>query len=284
MNELQKKEFELLKIFINVCEQLNLRYYLVCGSALGAVKYGGFIPWDDDIDVGMFREDYETFLREAPKLLPDTVFLQNYKSEKTFPMIYSKLRSSGTTYVESSSKNLAINHGVYLDVFPLDGYPEDAESQEKLERQKTKYKRRLACVYDVKRGLVSHLFCYYNRLCGYHKKTEKIVAALEKCTTRYPTANSQYICNHGNWQGRLEVAPKWHYAEGAQVSFEGLTVRVPKDYDAYLTQKYGDWRADLPPEEQVGHHYYAILDLERPYTDYIERVSKDGRRIWLKSK
>ena len=78
MNELQKTEFEMLKIFINICDQLNLKYFLVCGSALGAVKYGGFIPWDDDMDVGLLREEYDIFCSKAQELLPEGIFLQSY--------------------------------------------------------------------------------------------------------------------------------------------------------------------------------------------------------------
>lgn len=74
MTELQETELELLKQFLLVCEQFKLTYYLVCGSALGAVKYGGFIPWDDDIDVALPRKDYEVFCREAPKMLPEWCF------------------------------------------------------------------------------------------------------------------------------------------------------------------------------------------------------------------
>ena len=79
MNDLQKVEFELLKVFIETCEKLNLNYFLVCGSALGAVRHGGFIPWDDDMDVGMYREDYNKFMELAPALLPEGLFLQNYR-------------------------------------------------------------------------------------------------------------------------------------------------------------------------------------------------------------
>ena len=84
MTELQEIEFGLLQQFLSVCEQLNLTYYLVCGSALGAVKYGGFIPWDDDIDVALPRKDYEIFCREAPRILPEWCFLQNYHSEPQY--------------------------------------------------------------------------------------------------------------------------------------------------------------------------------------------------------
>ena len=73
MTELQQTEFEILKEFVAVCEQLRLCYYLVCGSCLGAVKYNGFIPWDDDIDVAMPREDYRVFCQKAPSMLPESI-------------------------------------------------------------------------------------------------------------------------------------------------------------------------------------------------------------------
>ena len=78
------------------------------------------------------------------------------------------------------------------------------------------------------------------------------------------------ICNHGNWQKSLEYAPKEHYGQGTTAEFEGMTVRIPEQYDEYLTRKYGDWRAELPPEQRVGHHYYTLMDLDTPYTQVMK--------------
>jgi phosphorylcholine metabolism protein LicD len=113
------------------------------------------------------------------------------------------------------------------------------------------------------------VLCGFNRLIGCHKRTGKILARYEELICAYPTEGSAVICNHGNWQGRLEYADRRQYGEGAWAEFEGLRVRVPEQYDAYLTQKYNDWRADLPPEEQVGHHYYSVMDTQKPYTEYL---------------
>lgn len=97
----------------------------------------------------------------------------------------------------------------------------------------------------------------------------------------YSTETSAIWCNHGNWQGKLEYAPKEQYGDGTWATFEGLKVRIPEKYDEYLTQKYGDWRAELPAEQQVGHHYAEVIDLNRPYTDYIVPLGK--RKIRLKT-
>lgn len=271
MTELQKVELDIFKAFAAVCEKLRLPFFLVCGSALGAVKYRGFIPWDDDLDVAMYREDYEVFLEKAPALLSDNLFLQNYRTDPAFPQIFSKLRRSDTTFIEKSSARLPIHHGIYIDIFPLDGYPKDPAAQKTLERRKRRYKRRLACVFDVPRGLISRMLCLWNRLLGCHRRTQKIVRRYEAMVSRYAIADSDVICNHGNWQGRLEYAARTQYGKGAPMTFEGVQVLVPEEYDAYLTQKYGDWRSDPPIAEQVGHHYYEIMDPHRSYVNYMHR-------------
>lgn len=270
MNDLQQKELELLKMFVDVCNSLNLRYYLVCGSALGAVKYKGFIPWDDDIDVGMPREDYEIFIKNVQPLLPNNIFLQNYKTDPSFPHVYSKLRNSDTTYIEKNVAHLKINHGVYIDVFPLDGYP-----QTWIEKKALKYKKKFLnwlqyCALDTRGGWRVDLRNSFFKKLGFHKKTHKTLARLERLISRYSTQDSKIWCNHGNWQGELEYAEKGQYNNGSVAEFEGIKVRIPENYDAYLTQKYGDWRADLPEEQKRGHHYYTVCDLENPYTKYIK--------------
>ena len=89
MTDLQQVEFKILQAVDAVCRQLHINYYLICGSALGAVKYSGFIPWDDDLDIGLLRPDYEIFVEKAQELLPNSYFLQNYRTDPAFPQIFS---------------------------------------------------------------------------------------------------------------------------------------------------------------------------------------------------
>lgn len=282
MNDLQKVEFNMLKEFIRICDELNIKYYLVCGSALGAAKYSGFIPWDDDMDVALPRKDYEIFCDKAQEMLPKNLFLQNYHTDKNYPLIFSKIRNSDTTYIENSYSDLNINHGVYIDVFPLDGYPEKTDEIQWVEKEKRRYLFSRLCCLNVKRTFKTRLLVILEKLFLLHKNPAKFINRLEKVITSYSTDNSELWCNHGNWQGKLEYAPREQYGEGIIVKFEGIDVRIPELYDEYLTQKYGDWRADLPDEEKVGHHYYQIMDLSRPYTDYIGTVTNNGTRIKLR--
>ncbi|MBR1534021.1 MAG: LicD family protein [Ruminococcus sp.] len=270
MTDLQQTEFEILKEYIAVCERLKLRYYLVCGSCLGAVKYSGFIPWDDDIDVAMPREDYRVLCEKAPLLLPEHLFLQTNESDRNYPNIFAKLRDSRTTYIEKGMAELDIHHGVYIDVFPLDGYPADEKEQERFEKKKTDLKHKINCIYTTKLDLLHTLMRSLRRLRGYHRHTAQYVEELIALCSAYDLESSALWCNFGNWQGKKEYAPREQYGEGTQAIFEGLQVRVPKDFDAYLSQKYGDWRADLPEDQQYGHHYYTVCNVNKPYTTYTQ--------------
>lgn len=273
MTKLQQVEFEILKEVIRICDELHLKYFLVCGSALGAVKYGGFIPWDDDVDVALPRNDYEFFCQRAQEMLPEHLFLQNSRTDKQFPLIFSKVRHSGTTYVEKPYAKTNMNHGIYIDVFPLDGYPDDTVSQERLEKEKKRYNIMRICCLDVTRTWKTRLLTMCQMLCGVHKNPSKFVNRLEQWITQYSTDESNVWCNHGNWQGKLEYAPREQYGDGMWAEFEGLRVRIPEKIDEYLTQKYGEWRSDPPKSEMVGHHYYHICDTERSYKEYIVEIS-----------
>lgn len=281
MTELQKTEFELLKKFVEICNKHNLTYYLVCGSALGAAKYQGFIPWDDDIDVALPRDDYEVFLEKAPEVLPEHVFLQNYRTEKYYYALGSKLRDSGTTYIEKGIEHIPMNHGVFIDVFPLDGYPADAREVSLFEKKKRYYYRRryVRLIPIIHRDIGLTLCSILHSLFGMYSGTGKYVKENEDLNRKYSTEKSELWCNYANSRSKKEYSPKWHYGNGTMMKFEDLDVRVPENYDAYLTQKYGDWRADLPEEQKRGHHYYAVCDLKRPYTYYVEKISEEKNRI-----
>lgn len=283
MTELQQIEFDMFKVFVDICNKLNIKYFLVCGSCLGAVKYGGFIPWDDDLDVALVREDYEIFCKKALDYLPNHIILQNYQTNSSVSYLFSKLRNIKTTFIEKSVAQIPIEHGIYIDIFPLDGYPVFKRKIKKLERKKRVITSLISCVYA---GSITSLKGKFNykikRMLGFHKNTYVLVDTLTKELSSYQTNNSNLWCNHGNWQGKLEYALKEQYGNGTWVTFEGLKVRIPEKYDEYLTQKYGDWRADLSEDQKVGHHYAEVIDLTRPYTDYIEKLPRG--RIRIKSK
>ena len=125
LKKIQELETDALKIIIDICEKLEIEYFLIGGTALGAIRHNGFIPWDDDIDISMTRDNYIRFLKEAPKYLPKGYFLQTPYNEKNNPYYYSKLRIDGTSFIEYCNHKIKMHHGVYVDIFPYDEVPDD---------------------------------------------------------------------------------------------------------------------------------------------------------------
>ena len=268
LEKLKKLEVEMLRGFVETCEKLNLRYYVLYGTLLGAVRHKGFIPWDDDIDIGMPREDYEIFLAKAQDLLPKKYFLQDYKTDPAWTRCFAKIRDSETTFIESSVKDLKMNHGVYIDIFPLDFAPETKN------RQKIFYYKNR--IYN---SLTSKNYCYKRKgwkqiqwvifciaTCWYSsnralKNREKFLRKLKQ--------SSFYISPGGVWRMR-EIAPVEWYGAGCEVEFEGLKVKAPKEYDKWLTHVYGDYMKLPPKEKRVTHHYTEVIDVEKSYLEYIK--------------
>ncbi len=265
LQKLKSIELEMLKCFAEICAKHNLRYFMLAGSCLGAVRHKGFIPWDDDIDVGMPRKDYEKFLEVAQADLPEHLFLQTGKTDKMYPLNFAKIRNSTTTFVEASYKKCNMNHGVYIDVFPMDGY-------KKTKRYKiiTKiYGYLVSCTYDnsnkrksIKRRIGELLL--FTFFPDYTKVRDKKDAIMKKYD--YDKFD-KVIAWSGAWADR-EIMPKEYFGNGSKGVFEGVEVTLPEKYELYLTRLYDDYM-QLPPEEQrKPHHYCEKIDLDNPYTKY----------------
>ncbi len=254
MNAVQLRSLELLDTFADICARLELSFFLVCGSALGAIKYGGFIPWDDDIDVAMKREDYEYFLKKAPELLPQNIVIQNIHTNKAFPLLMTKLVNVETALIEKGFLQLPIHHGIFLDIFPLDGYPEGKLGQ---------------AWFEIRKWIFNKLRCVAYRF-GYRVfGLNRIMLRYERMIKKYKCGSANLICNFANWQGKLDYSSSEEYGNGIWVTFEGRSVRVPEDYDVYFTRKYGCWRQELPAEERISHHDFLICDPMCSYRDYM---------------
>lgn len=284
MNELQQKERDLLKIFVDFCNKHNLKYYLVGGTLLGAIRHKGFIPWDDDIDVAMLREDYDKFCELAAKEFTGDIFFQSYKTDKNYPYIFSKLRDSNTTFVEAIYKHVNMNHGVYIDIFPVDGLSKKSTNRYLLHIKiwlqaliwflgwpvilfrKPRLKFFLTDILiDI---LVLPFFLF--RINNWSKK------AYEKITTTIPFKKAKMIgiIQCGDYRNKRNAIPKELLYEFIDWPFEDLICKVPKEYDKYLTYEYGDYMKLPPNSQQVGHHYSSGFDLHLSYKDYMKKKKK----------
>lgn len=173
MNDLQKCQLEILKEFIRVCTKHHLQYYLVGGTCLGAVRHQGFIPWDDDIDVAMPRKDYDLFITMQDQMKPP-YFIQTYRSDPNYIYNYAKVRDSSTTFIENYFACHQINHGVWIDVFPLDGISERDEAYAKFKRKI----RNLGQHIDIVAGLYDDHFLEERRCKAAHLYDKTLMFAV----------------------------------------------------------------------------------------------------------
>ena len=267
---MQLKLLEMLKWFHKLCEDNNIRYYALGGTMLGAVRHGGFIPWDDDIDVGIPRKDYIRLIRLMQKHSDDRYILETPLSEDpTFCYPYSKLYDTKTTLLENSNKKL--KRGLFIDVFPLDMI---GDSMEKALKNYKKIKalrdlvtlRTLSDSKDrsaVKKAVVRTVQAVPSVLVS----EKHICIYLEKICTEYSKHGYKFGGNlHGAW-GAKELMSFDIMGKPTLYRFEDTYIYGAENYDEYLTHLYGNWN-ELPPEDKrVSHHDFLLFDLDKPYAE-----------------
>ena len=123
LRELQLKQVEILTVIKKICEDNEIKFSLFAGTALGAIRHNGFIPWDDDVDIVMSRNDYIKFKKVCEKELPNQYFYQDYHTDPGFTQCFAKIRDNNTTYIEEGTEDLKMNRGIFVDIFPFDVVP-----------------------------------------------------------------------------------------------------------------------------------------------------------------
>ena len=278
MNSLQEKLLEILKAFIKVCDKHNLQYFLVYGSTLGAIRHKGFIPWDDDIDVAMPRGDYEKYLQLQSEYEGTPYFIQTFKTDPCYIYNYAKLRDSSTTFIENPFKNHRINHGLFIDIFPVDGMSRTMGDREKIGKKNKFTWRQVYFSYlpalrrkvhkrtffkDILLNIVAGLTYIFDIAHYRNKRVEKFVRQVP-----FEEAAMAGILFGFTW--RINCMDANLFRETVEVPFEDIMVKVPKNYDQYLKNLYGDYMKFPPKEQQVGHHYNSGVSLTQGYEDYMK--------------
>lgn len=256
--------------FEEICEAHQLTYFCVGGTVIGAVRHGGMIPWDDDIDVAMPRPDYDRFLQ-----LCKTIDLGHYElatpEMKGYPFFFSKFCDKDTSLIEI--ENVPCLYGIFIDIFPIDGTSSDkAEATQMMKNFKRISNKIDATIAHLTFGeYLSLLFQpkQWGRmafqtaafLLGRENIRKRLINKLNAIATSHDFNASQYIANYGGAWAEKEIHPKEWILPLTKKHFEDTEVYIPGNYHEYLTQMYGDYM-QLPPEEKrISHHNHAFVDL-----------------------
>lgn len=258
--------------FISVCEKYNLQYTLIGGSLLGAVRHQGIIPWDDDIDVGMPRQDYEKLLSIGEQAFRNDYILVSIYNDKNYIYPFAKLYDNRTTLIES--KEYFYPGGTYIDIFPLDGIPAD------------KGTKRIKRIWDIRYAAInlilsknSHQYRkkHFFKYIIYKILFKNFHNALKQCdrySREYPCKEEYHIANYfGAWKEK-EISDYSWFFPFKRYTFEGRNVWGPNNHDAYLKKLYGDYMTPPTVEKRRSHHSHYFIDLTRRYT--IEELHEMG--------
>lgn len=268
LSDLQLRLLPMLEWFHNFCSENHLRYYLLGGTMLGAARHQGFIPWDDDVDVGMPRSDYKKFLELTEGRLFGDYVVEGIDSNKPdFLYGYTKVYDTKTTLVENTRAK--IKRGIYIDVFPLDGACQrESEIPARFRPIYLRYSLLLAraCAINKGRKWYKNAVIYGVRaIPGWMLNDKKLMQSIDRMCQQQDYDSCEFIGNfYGNW-GMREILPRCVMGQPKLYTFENLQLYGASDCDAYLTSLYGDWRKLPPPEKQVTHHDYLAIDLNTPF-------------------
>lgn len=263
LNEIKEIELSILRHFDAFCREHNIKYFLFNGTLLGAVKYQGFIPWDDDIDVVVPRKDYDRLMEIYPK---DGNFkLLSYERDENSVFPFAKLYDISTV-IKNQTRLKDYVYGVHMDIFPLDILGDDSALAVKTAEKGKWLARKLSfsvSYYNKGRSFLrtclKALYTTCASIRGYKTYKQKFVRQMERMP-KY--AEGKLVgCILWSIRGKKEIFPAKIFADTVELDFEGESYPAPAGYDAYLRQLYGDYKQDPPEKMRKSHHRFTAYRL-----------------------
>lgn len=261
LNKLWKVQTDILDEIVRVCERHHLRYFMMYGTLIGAVRHGGFIPWDDDLDIMMPRKDYQAFLQFAKTELSPEYFLQCDETEDGYWLNFSKVRKNNTLFEEPSAKLMGknMNKGIFVDIFPFDSVADPDSGWLHIRAvlakaiNETRY---------LKKGMLSLESMNYKMMdqflkCFSHRTLarwyNRLVMNPKEDQCKY------YVDFFTSRNYKDSIYSKECFGDGMKMKFMDSEYTVPIQYDTLLTKEYGNYMQLPSPENRVNHNTSRIL-------------------------
>lgn len=261
IERLHEELYDILAEIVRVCDKCHIPYFLMGGSAIGAHFWEGIIPWDDDVDIGLTRDNYNRFLEVAPQELRKPYFLQWVETDPHTPFYFAKVRKDNTLFVEQDFRNLDIHQGIFVDIFPFDRVP-DSPFWQAAHRTLCnffnccfmgkdiwmwKYMRKCDIEKPHNRG---PLPCFLNWLVDVCFSKKTIYRMMCKAQRMFNSCKTKDFSRSTEPHDQIPVESLERLLP---VKFGPLTVTAPSNLEAYLRHHYHNLRKDVPEEEQENH-------------------------------
>lgn len=248
LRKLQLTELELLVEFDRICRKNNIVYILGYGTMLGAVRHKGFIPWDDDVDVFLMRDEYERFCDACEKDLDkEKFFLQNWETDKNFNSGYAKLRRNNTHYVRVGQEKMKYHNGIYIDIMVFDKIIDNEKERNRFKRGCIAYRKLLystagaMCEKNVFKRIGYEILKIFPK--------DRVKAKFAEYRCKYNNINTPFVFSTATLGNQHYCAKLFQFRQEAE--FEGHMFSIPRDYDCFLSWCYGcDYMTPPPLEER----------------------------------
>ena len=273
LRALQLEGLRMASYIYDFCKRNDLLIYFCGGCCIGALRHGGFVPWDDDVDYFMPREDYERFVRLWQEQEKDGPYVLVKSDENLVDRnLFLTIRNPKTTFIKTYQQDLTLCHGVAVDILPLDGYPDSPWARKRQMMWALIYSLFCAQTVPVNHGGVMALG---SRVLLSLVRSPRLRYRIWMCAQRHMTqwkiedcSGITELCSVPHYmKNRYEKA--W-FASAVEKEFEGIPMPLPVGYDAYLHTVFGEYMQLPPPEKQVPSHEAVCIDLEHPYTEHAD--------------
>ena len=278
-------ELDLLRVFLQYCERHGLRCWVEGGTLLGAVRHKGFIPWDDDVDLAMPREDYDRMCRIGNEGLEEPYFLQTAYSDTDYHRGHAQFRRSDTAAIRPSDCYQPFNQGIFIDIFPLDAAPDDRALVHE-------HRKRCLKILKLLKAMNTHCITSGRLTLIFRKLKARWMVKKMGWTTIYEKAEEEMRAlarmphtkvGELTSLGEDKLWDKSIFAETVMLPFENLMVPAPKGWDAFLRVSFGD--DYMTPIQAPSMHGEVVFDTERSYKEVLPEVQRDYRRsMWRRLK
>lgn len=262
---LHQVDLNIVKEVVDICDKNDITYFMLGGTMLGAIRHKGFIPWDDDIDLGMPRKDYERFLKIAPRALSSHLKVVNYRTDSKYQYYITRILDTETKVEEERIGNDSKYTNASIDIFPIDGTPNN-QLLRRMYFFRVLYHRALMslCYKDSidrkrPRGTAEKVLLWVMEHIPVEKMTTpyKQKCKIDKLLRGQKLEGSKYIGNIMGAYRTKEIVPAEYYGKGTFYQFEDMQLRGMDMYNEYLTYTYGDYM-QLPPEDKRKTHFKII--------------------------